>query len=98
MKWIILGTLVIGYPIYFGFSMKLNHPFDFPSDLNSTEIINNYVFSNNRGLALFVLTAVVTLFLLWEHLVKRLTGKLKLSQRFSDMLHPVLKKFLPWFV
>ena len=78
--------------------MKLNHPFDFPSHLNSTEIINDYVFSNNRGLALFVLTAIVTLFLLWEHVIKRLADKLKIDQKVSEKLHPVLKKYLPWFV
>ena len=54
-KKIIFGLILLAYPVYFGFAMHLNNPFGFVSevkgidDTNSSWVIDNYVFSNNRG-------------------------------------------------
>ncbi len=59
----------MGFIVYFGFAIKFNKPFDIPNSSNTSQILDNYVFTNNKGLALFVITTVVVLFVLWEQII-----------------------------
>jgi hypothetical protein len=92
--------MAIMYPIYFGFAMKNNNPFNFGNDTNSSSIIKNEVFSNNRGFALLMLTIVVALFMIWDLVIKKyVADKVScggLSSTFEK--YPLLVKFRPWIV
>ena len=96
MKWIFIAALAILYPIYFGFAMKLNPPFNFPSNVSESVIIRDYVFSNNIGLALFVLTLFVVVMLIWEFVIKRFAKRIKYRPSFKTPLW--LQRFGKWFV
>jgi hypothetical protein len=50
MKWIALGLIIIGYIIYFGFSVKIQEPFNFPKNWSFSKIIKEKIFSNNTGI------------------------------------------------
>lgn len=71
-----LAAAIILYPIYFGFSMKLNPPFNFPANVSQSVIIRDYVFRNNIGLALFVVTIFTLCMIAWE-LGKRHSSRIK---------------------
>ena len=96
-KMAVLIFLALGYPVYFGFAMKTNDPFYFGNGTNSSTIISEYIFSNNRGFALLVLTLVVLLFILWESLIKRYASLVNCS-RLSFCANPIFFKYRPWIV
>lgn len=93
-----LIAIATGYPIYFGFAMKLNPPFNFPRGLNSSTIIKDYVFQNNIGLALFVLTMIVVLMILWEIPGKMLARRVKRNFNPNIPVHPLIKRFGRWYL
>ena len=71
--------------------MKLSYPFSFPKNTNTTYILENYVFSNNRGLALFVLAIILTLLLIWEYLNRKYN--LFVQKLFINIkVHPFILK------
>ena len=79
--------------------MKSNKPFDIPdnSNSNSSQLLDNYVFTNNKGLALFIMTTIVILFVFWEQIII----KYKLSDRIGKYLpkikvHPLIYKYKSW--
>lgn len=77
--------------------MKLNYPFSFPKNTNTTYILENYVFSNNRGLALFVLVVILTLLLIWEYLNRKYN--LFVQKLFRNIkIHPFILKNKSWFM
>jgi hypothetical protein len=83
--------------------MKLSYPFNFPRQYNSTYIIDNYVFSNNNGLALFILTVVGILFVLWDFLVPKLFTRFSLKEKIASVnklkfptLSPKIQKIIQW--
>jgi hypothetical protein len=45
----LLFAAFIAYGVYFGFAIYLTKPFNVPSNLNSTDVLTNHIFSNNRG-------------------------------------------------
>lgn len=49
MKLIIFGICIAGFIVYYGFAMKFNNPFDIPKNANSSYILREHVFSNNKG-------------------------------------------------
>lgn len=102
VKKIFIAGLLIGYPVYFGFAMKLNSPFNFPSGVNSTVIIDDYVFSNNRGLAFLVLNFIACLFLLWDMIIKRFIpyNPFTFSKNYfcESSLAMKFRKFSKWLV
>ena len=67
--------------------MKLNKPFDIPdssnSNSNSSQVLDNYVFTNNKGLALFIIATIVILFVFWEQII------------IKYMLFDLIGKYLP---
>jgi hypothetical protein len=97
VKRIIVILLAIGYPIYFGFAMKLNPPFNFPSNVSEKVILDDYVFTNNIGLALFVLTVSVALMLLWELLVKRFSKPIKRTLTPGFKIPAFISKYFRWY-
>lgn len=94
MKWILIGAIAILYPIYFGFAMKLNPPFNFPKNVSSSTILKDYVFSNNIGLALFVLTVITIIMLIWELLIKKLAKRVNYLPNIK--MPRLLRKFGKW--
>ncbi len=49
LKRAMMLALVVLYLIYFGFVMKLKHPFEFPSHMSPTTIYRDHLFRNNSG-------------------------------------------------
>ena len=79
--------------------MKLNNPFNFPKDENSTTILNDYVFSNNRGLALLVLVIIVVIIAIYDNFRIPITNRLKSSVNAYSVkfrCHPILKRYSSW--
>jgi len=84
--------------------MKLSYPFNFPRQYNSTFIVDNYVFSNNQGLALFILTVVGVLFVVWDFLVPRLFTRFALREKLNSVnklkcptFSPKIQKIIQWY-
>lgn len=83
--------------------MKLNNPFNFPPNLNSSTIIDDYVFSNNRGLAFLVLNVIAFMFLFWDKVAKTLFKSNRFNlERFNTcntnwINIPILKKLKSWY-
>lgn len=105
MKWICISTIGIAYLIYFGFAMKLNNPFNIPHNLNSSVIIEDYIFANNKGLALLILNISTVLFFVWDkvikYLLRRCEFKSERTGRFTKWANesPILKRFFnKWLV
>ena len=48
-------VILIAYPIYFAFAIKIKKPFDFPPNVNSSTLLKDYIFSNNTGMILLKL-------------------------------------------
>jgi hypothetical protein len=73
----LLGLLLVLYIIYFSFSMKLSNPFSFKPKENETqsEIYDKYIFSNNKGLALLILTLIATFIIIWDLFLGRIVSK-----------------------
>lgn len=48
---ILLGMMIILYPIYFGFAIKNSLKTDIPfkSNISTDAILKDYIFSNNNG-------------------------------------------------
>lgn len=94
--------LLVLFPVYFGFAMKNYPPFSFPNGTNSSTIISDFVFSNNRGFALFMLTIIVAVFAIWE-LVKKFLIKSSNKADLVDRILPaniarIVKKYQAWIV
>lgn len=49
-KKLINSGVVILFAIYFCTGMYLNNPFKFPANTNSSVILKDYIFSNNKGI------------------------------------------------
>lgn len=89
---IILVALAIIFVAYFTAAMSIKSPFNFPTnEVNSTEILVNYVFSNNSSLALLIITVIMFLLIIWDNLIIKLTNKIHLKKR-------AYHKYIPWIV
>lgn len=88
--------------------MKYSNPFYFVGRAqNSTiNVLDEYIFSNNRGLALLCLTLMAVLLLLWDLGVKRLYHKIRPKINAQSItIPPILEKtlsfinrYMSWFV
>jgi hypothetical protein len=84
--------------------MHRSNPFNFPKNKNTTALLNQHVFSNNKGLALFIITVVLGAFAFWEFLISNMKQwstfndyfKMKLS--FIGVFYEKLKPFISWSV
>jgi hypothetical protein len=99
LKWFAIAALIITPPVYFSFAMKLNNPFNFPKDTNSTTILNDYIFSNNRGLALFCVVVISVIMAFYDNFKFSIKKRFNfyeqtLAEKFK--CHPSLKKYSSW--
>jgi hypothetical protein len=86
--------------------MKLNNPFNFPKGDNSTTILNDFVFSNNKGLALFFLALITVMMASYDYFktaIKNRIFPIKMSEKTSNFFgkfkcHPLLKKYSSWLI
>jgi hypothetical protein len=91
----LIAILIVGPPIYFGFAMDLNNPFNFPKDENSTTILNDFIFANNRGLALFILVLIGVILALYDNLKKPFTHRLKSFESNSTKFKSFIDRIEP---
>lgn len=116
-KKLLCVVFIFLYSFYFALGMYLNYPFNFPSNVNSTILLNDYIFSNNKGLysslmlnfiinflrllfikglALFCLTVIVSLLLLWDNfLCDYLATNVKLELEIFNNAY--YKKYGSWY-
>lgn len=75
--------------------MIISNPFAYLSSLNGTEdILDEYIFSNNEGLALLVLTFIAALVAVWDLYVRDLASRIIARINFPEFLI----KYFPWFL
>lgn len=75
--------------------MIISNPFAYLSRLNGTEdILDEYIFSNNEGLALLVLTFIAALVAVWDLYVRDLASRILARIYFPEFLI----KYFPWFL
>ena len=76
--------------------MSLQNPFDIPPGLDSSVVLNEYIFTNNKGLALLVITVIVAFVIIWD---KFLAKPLSRNCDFSFVRrNKFLAKFGSWIL
>jgi hypothetical protein len=95
---VIIALSIILYAAYFTASMIISNPFAYLSRINGTEnVLDEYIFSDNQGLALLVLTVIGLLVIIWDLALadlcsKYLVGRFKVKGRLGDFI----EKFGVW--
>jgi hypothetical protein len=77
--------------------MSINNPFGFLSanKTNETNVLDDLIFTNNKGLALLVLTIIATLVAIWDVFLGKMLAKYVNYTMDKDSF---LKKYGSWFV
>ena len=85
--------------------MSLRPPFYFINESsNSTSVLDKYIFNNNKGLALFIITWIVFIFAAWELVLRKLVtnafsqlkSKINLENQYLKKVSKFLDKFGSW--
>ncbi|RNA39662.1 Sodium nucleoside cotransporter [Brachionus plicatilis] len=91
---IILGLAIVGFWVYFGFAMAINNPFIF-TQKDDQSILQNWVFSGNRGLALLVVTTITTFLIFWDNIFKKY---IKFPNLPKNSFFEKLNQYLAWIL
>jgi len=70
-KNILVFLAVILYIAYFSASIAINNPFTLKPSENATDFLDDRVFSNNKGLALFVISLIAFMLIVWDNFLAK---------------------------
>ncbi len=96
-KNVLVIVAVILYLAYFCASIVLNKPFSLQPSENATDFLDDRVFSNNKGLALFVLSLITFMLIAWDNLVAKyylILYENKIQPLFSESTF--IRKYGSW--
>ena len=106
----LLFLSVLAYVVFLSYVFKLNNPFKFftSAALNSTSnIYEDFVFKNNKSLAILLLSALLTLSIVWEKLlpyfmsiyqISRFNSDLELRGKLDNLFYAVLCICIIWLL
>ena len=97
------AILIIIPPMYFGFAIALNNPFDFSKNItNATSVLNDQVFANDPGLAWFIIAVIAGLLALHDNfsakIAKRFEKVFANNNKLNFNIPPVLKNNVKWYI
>jgi len=97
-KTILVFLAAILYIAYFSASIALNNPFTLEPSENATDFLDDRVFSNNKGLALFVLSLIAFMLIVWDNLLAKyymIFYEDKIQPFFAELTF--IRKYGSWY-
>ena len=79
--------------------MSLNSPFKLKTKTNSTaEYLDNFIFANNQGLALLLLTLLMSGLFVWDKYLHEYVATINFAFNSGQILpdNEMIQRFKPW--